>query len=279
MVDRSKALVSRAALERVLARAAQLQGASGNDGEAADTLTEAQVEELAKEVGLSPEHIRQALAEERAHIQPAKVEGSGLAFQLFGPDVTETQRVIRGKPERILAALDRWMQKEEGLKVQRQRAEIITWEPMRGVFGSLRRMLGTGDFALTRADQVTATVVPVDEEFTLVRLHAAFGGLRNAMKNRTIGGTTFGALMSGGLLALGSVVPLAADFVLFLYPVAALPVLVAGGGSYYSARQTQQGSLLRAQLAFEQILDRLERGDADRPSLLRMIESALPPAR
>lgn len=278
MVDRSKALVTRGALERVLARAAELQSRSGDEPEL-DALTEAQVEELGKEVGLSPEHIRQALAEERAHIEPTKVEGTGLAFQLFGAEFTETQRMIRGKPERILAALDRWMQKEEGLKTKRQRPDIITWEPMRGVFGSLRRMLGTGDFALTRADQVSATVVPVDEEFTLVRLHAGFGGLRNAMRNRTVGGTAFGAVVSGGVIALGAVIPLAADFALLVYPMAAVPVLLAGGGSYYSARQTHQTSIVRAHLALEQILDRLERGDAERPSLLRMIESALPPSR
>ena len=279
MVDRSKALVSRAALERVLARAAQLQGSSDDEAESPETLTEAQVEELGKEVGLSPEHLRQALAEERAHIEPVKVDDSGLAFQLFGPDFVETQRMIRGKPERVLAALDRWMQKEEGLKVKRQRPDIITWEPMRGVFGSLRRMLGTGDFALTRANEVSATVVAVDEEFTIVRLQASFSELRRSMRNRTIGGTVFGAVVSGGVLAIGSVIPLAGDFLAFIYPVSAVPLLLAGGGSYYSARQTQQGSIQRAHLALEQILDRLERGDADRPSLLRMIESALPPSR
>jgi hypothetical protein len=279
MVDKSKALVSRAALERVLARAAQLQGTSEAEAESPETLTEEQVEELGKEVGLSPQHLRQALAEERAHIEPTIVEGTGLAFQLFGPDFAETQRMVRGKPERILAAIDRWMQKEEGLKVKRQRPDIITWEPMRGVFGSIRRMLGAGDFALTRADQVSATVVAVDEEFTLVRLHAGFGGLRNAMRNRTIGGTAFGAVVSAGLFGLGFVIGLPGEVQLLAYSVAPVPVLLSGGGSYYSARKTQQDSIMRGHLALEQVLDRLERGDAERPSLLKMIESALPPAR
>src|SRR5688500_2127146 len=183
MVDRSKSVVTRGALERVLARAAELQGTSGEEGEP-DTLTEAQVEELGKEVGLSPEHIRQALAEERARMTPLAVSGSGIAYELFGADALGAQRVVRGKPDRILSALDRWMQKEEGLKIKRQRSDFITWEPARGVFGSLRRMLGTGDFALTRGDEVTATVVAVDEEFTLVRLQVSFGALRSAMGNR-----------------------------------------------------------------------------------------------
>src|SRR5687768_18173936 len=125
MVDPSRALVNRAALERVLARAAELQNASGEEVEHSDSLTEKQIEELGKEVGLSSQHIRQALAEERARIQPIAVLGSGVGYQLFGVDRVGAQRVVRGKPERVLAALDRWMQRDEGLKVMRQRPDFI----------------------------------------------------------------------------------------------------------------------------------------------------------
>ena len=60
-MDSSKSPVTRGALERVLARAAELQSASG-DAPESDAMTEAQLIELGKEVGLSPEHLRQALA-------------------------------------------------------------------------------------------------------------------------------------------------------------------------------------------------------------------------
>ena len=82
-MDRSKAVVTRAALERVLARAAELQNASGDDTERPETLTEAQIEELGKEVGLSAQHLRQALAEERARIQPILATGSGVVMVFF----------------------------------------------------------------------------------------------------------------------------------------------------------------------------------------------------
>src|SRR5215210_5435276 len=124
-MDRSKAVVSRAGLERVLARAAELQTASGDDAERPETLTEAQIEELGKEVGLSPQHVRQALAEERAHIQPLATSGAGIGYQLFGVDRIAAHRVVKGRPDRILAALDKWMQREEGLKVMRQRPDFI----------------------------------------------------------------------------------------------------------------------------------------------------------
>lgn len=268
MVDRSKALVTRAALERVLARAAELQGTSGDEGER-DTLTEGQVEDLAKEVGLSSQHVRQALAEERARIAPIAVAGSGLGYQLFGADRVGTQRVVRGKPERLLATIDRWMQKDEALRVMRQRADFISWEPARGVVGSLRRMMGTGDFALSRANEVNATVVPVDQDSALVRLEANFAALRSAMGSRTLLGTGFGAAATTVAVVIMNVA----------VPLAIVPLIALGAGSYYSGRRTQQHATGRAQLSLEQMLDRLDRGDTQTPSLIKMIESALPPVR
>lgn len=268
MADRSKALVSRSALERVLARAAELQVASGDDSGPAETLTEAQIEELGKEVGLSPQHIRQALAEERARIEPAGGTDSGLGYRLFGPGVVGAERVVRGKTERILATIDRWMQRDEALRVKRQRADFISWEPARGFVGSIRRMLGSGDFALTRADEVSATVVAIDDVSCVVRLQASFDGLRAAMGRGAAAGTLFGAASTGVALVLG-----------VMLPVAVAPVVVFSTGAYYSARRRQQHAVQRAALALEQLLDRVERGEAESPSLLRMIESALPPSR
>jgi hypothetical protein len=266
--SRSKAIVTRSALERVLARAAELQMASGDDSGPAETLTEAQVEELGKEVGLSTQHIRQALAEERARIEPVSFADSGIGYQLFGPGLVSAQRVVRGKPERILTTVDRWMQRDEALRVKRQRADFISWEPARGVVGSIRRMLGSGDFALARADEVNATVVGVDEEFSVIRLQATFEALRAAMGRGAAAGALFGAASTGVALVLG-----------VMGVVAIAPAIVFTTGSYYSARRRQHHAVERAALALEQMLDKLERGDKETPSFLRMIESALPPSR
>jgi hypothetical protein len=267
-MDRSKALVTRGALERVLARAAELQGSSGEEGDALDTLTEAQVEELAKEVGLSSQHIRQALAEERARIEPLETPGTGIAFQLFGADRVGAQRVVRGRADRVLATLDRWMQKEEWLQVVRQRADRILWEPRRGIVGSLRRMLGSRDYVLSRADEIAATVVSVDDESTLVRLEATFSSLRRTMAGQTAAGAVIGGAGTGVAVLLNAMIP-----------VAIIPVVGISAVAYYSSRRTQQRAVARASLVLEQVLDRLERGDAQAPSLLRLIESALPPSR
>ena len=267
-MDRSKALVTRGALERVLARAAELQSAAGEEGDRPDTLTEAQVEELAREVGLSSQHIRQALAEERARIEPLQVPGTGIAFQLFGADRVGAQRVVQGKAERVLATLDRWMQKEEWLQVVRQRPDRILWEPRRGILGSLRRLLGSKDYVLSRADDIAATVVAIEDDSTLVRLEARFESLRRTMAGQTAAGAVVGGAGTGLAVLLNAMIP-----------VAIIPVVGLSAVAYYSSRRTQHHAVERAALALEQVLDRLERGDANPPSLIRLIESALPPTR
>ena len=55
--------IPRDALERVLARATELQGVSGEPSEA---ISESRLMEVAREVGIDAQHLRQALAEERA---------------------------------------------------------------------------------------------------------------------------------------------------------------------------------------------------------------------
>lgn len=262
----SKPPVSRGALERVLARAAELQAATGDESETSDALTEDQVIDLGKEVGLSPEHLRQALAEERVRIGPLSLSGSGLAYRLFGSTRVAAQRVVRGTPERVLATLDRWMQREEWLRVVRQRADRVVWEPRRGFFGAVRQIFRGQDYSLYRANDISATVVRVDGNFALARLDADFTVLRRTMAGQTAAGTVIGAASTGAAILMG-----------IMLPVAVVPAVVIVGAAYVTSRNTQQHALQRATLTLEHVLDRLERGEAQLPSLLRMIEAALPP--
>ena len=269
----ARAPLDRAALDRVLARAAELQAREADPGEA--TLTEEQIVEVAKEAGLSPQHVRQALAEERSRLMLPT--DPGLASRLAGPPVASASRTVRGTPAEVLAALDAWMQREECLQAKRRFADRATWEARRDFIGSVQRALNIGGrgYALTRAAEVAATVVPVDEGRVLVRLDADLSGSRTS---RLIGG---GATAAAGLAA-GST-PLVAGSLLVAHP-AGLFFLLAGaaaaagaaiglGGGYAIARGHQK-VVARAQLALEQILDRLEHGDRARPSIPSVLGSA-----
>ncbi|HEY0972116.1 MAG TPA: hypothetical protein VGE02_14205 [Gemmatimonadales bacterium] len=221
-------------------------------------LSEEQIIELGQEVGLSPAVLRQALAEERSRVVAPAEEG--LAGRLFGPREAAASRTVRGTPERVLATLDVWMQRDECLKVRRRFADRLTWEPRRDLWGSLRRGLNLGgrSYELARATEVGATVIPVDEGRVLVRMDADLAPSRRALLQ--VGGATAatGVATGGTLAVLAATV--AAPGVIGIAAVAAaaaLPSLAGLGGGWALVRQ-HQGVVGRVQLGLEQILDRLE---------------------
>src|SRR6476646_4878345 len=261
-------LLDRQALERVLARAAELQGASALP-ESSDLISERQLLDIGNEVGLSPATINQALAEERTRITVP--EERGLVAQVAGAGFATATRTVPGNARDILSTIDAWMLRDECLQVQRRFADRITWEPQRGLFGKLRRTVNVSGrgFYLMDASQVSATVLPVDSSRVVVRLDADIHASR--AKRVGIGGFlgAMGAAASG-VVGLGLVVAH-----LPLVIAAGAAVLPFAGGSFaaYRVARTHRGVLSSVQLALEQILDRLEHGEFDRPGLLGTISS------
>ena len=252
-----RAPLDRSALERVLARAAELQAAEGeSDGPG---LSDAQLVEIAKEVGLAPANLRQALAEERSGGDAPAARGT--MDLMFGSALASSSRTVRGTPDVVLNALDLTMQQEEGLRVKRRFSDRTLWERAPGIVANLSRafdLAGRG-YHLARTDDVGATVVAVDGERTLVRLDASLAAARAQ-------GIGIGAIIAvlGGISS-------AAMFLLPFPPViAALPAIFFLGVGWVVAR-THRRARQRAQLALEQVLDRLERNERPRPSLLASI--------
>ena len=267
-MDESRQPVTRGAMERVLARAAELQASSGDSLES-DSMTEAQLVELGKEVGLSAEHLRQALAEERARgEEPA--DRDGLSAAMIGGRRVAAQRVVPGGPDEVLAALDRWMQNEEWLRVKRQQRDRMVWEPRRDLMAGLRRAFAGRSHVLHVATDIAATVVSVDSSRSLVALTADLAARRSALIIQTSAIAALSAAATGVLSLLG-----------FMAIAAIAPVAVVTPLAVLGARRAMAGDLMRAQDALEQILDRLERRapGPGTPSLLQMIDSALPRLR
>lgn len=253
-------LLDRQALERVLARAAELQGA-GAIPESSDLLSESQLLEIGSEVGLSAATLNQALAEERTRINVP--EERGLVAQIAGASFATATRTVPGTPRDVLATIDSWMQREELLQVQRRFADRITWEPQRGLFGKLRRTVnisGRG-YYLMDAGQVSATVLPVDGSRVVVRLDADI----HASRARRVGMGGFLAAMgaaASGILGLGLIV---AHIPLFIAAGAAVLPFAGGTVAAYKLARTHRAVLSSAQLGLEQVLDRLEHGEFERP--------------
>jgi hypothetical protein len=248
-------------VDRILARTVELQGTSSTDPDG--RLSEAQLIALAKEVGLDPINLKQALAEERTRV--AVVEERGLLAGLYGSAGASAQRTVRGTPAQVLKALDDWMQREESLMPQRYFGERIVWEARKDFVGQMKRAVSGRGHALVRATNVSATAIAIDESRVVVRLDAHLGGYRAVMaqQNAIFTGTS---LVAGGVLVA----------LHFAVIAAAAPVALLAPISFFAARASQSASVERAQLALEQVLDRLERGEAGRPpSLLSMLAAAV----
>jgi hypothetical protein len=161
--------------------------------------------------------------------------------------------------------IDAWMQREECLRVQRRFPDRITWEPKQGFFGTLQRNLNLGGrgYHLMRASQVAATIIPVDAERVLVRLDADLSESRGS-RLRVAGGALVAGILGSGIVAVIGSITLAPDAFMLLGGAAAVPTL-AGVGAGYGIGKGHREVVTRAQLALEQILDRLEFGPTRRP--------------
>lgn len=246
-------VLHRAALERVLLRAAELQAAGADVPE---TLTEAELLSLASEVGIAPQALRQALVEERMRV--VLPEEEGMLASLIGPATFVAMRVLRGTPAEILIKLDADLQQEENLKERRRFPDRVVWGPRGGFAGTIRtltRLDGRG-FPLARADEVSSMVLDVGDGHTQVRIEATLQTRRGRAAQAGVFALV-GGVMVGGLLAVLTV---------------ALPLAVAGGALIAgSASWVARNNYLRdarfTQLAIEQSLDRLEFGGPKKRAL------------
>lgn len=253
-------LLDRQALERVLARAAELQGA-GAIAESSDLISESQLLDIGSEVGLSAATINQALAEERTRVNVP--EERGLVAQVAGASFATATRTVPGNPRDVLATIDSWMQRDECLQVQRRFADRITWEPQRGLFGKLRRTVNVSGrgYYLMDAGQVSATVLPVDGSRVVVRLDADI----HASRSRRVGMGAFLAAMGAAasvVIGLGLIV---AHIPLFIAAGSAVLPFAGSTVAAYKLARTHRTVLASVQLALEQVLDRLEHGEFERP--------------
>jgi hypothetical protein len=241
--------LTRAALERVLARAAELHSAN-SDSDEPGAMNEAQLIELGKEVGLSADSLRQALAEERANAA-LPVERGALATLMDVATVTAA-RTVRGTPAGVLGSIDAWMQRAEALQVKRRFTDQLVWEARRDLFASLRRTLRIGGrgYDLALGSDVSGIAAAAGPDRTHVRLVANFGEVRSQRLWTGISLAVVALLTGAPLLAMG--VPLL---------LAALPPLFLAPFVLFLTRRQYRATVRRAQVALEQALDRLEFGE------------------
>jgi hypothetical protein len=250
MGEGTPARIDRAALERIIHRAAELQTANRDIGE---ELTPEQVLALGREVGIPGRYLQQALLEERTRVVAARPAGTW--DRIAGAAQVVAQRAVPGTVAGVEAALAEWMEEKELFCVQRQQPGRITWEPLGGMAAALRRSTaafsrGSAAMMLARADTVSATILALETGWCHVVLTAETGTARFQFLGGGAAVAGAGALGAGLMVVLGALVP-----------VALIPVPVALGIGYGVARQ-YRSTLARIQLGLERALDQLEHGAA-----------------
>lgn len=240
--------IDRAAIERIIQRAAELQT---GEHDIADGLSPDEMVALGKEVGIPERFLKQALLEEHGRLDLP--ESRGFLDRTLGPGTVAAQRVVRGTGEDIAAQLLRWMDDEELLMPQRKQPGRITWEPIRGMAAALRRssaaLAGNKSFMLSRAQLVTATITGLEPGFCHVALTA---DLRQAR------GGLLGGLAAVTTLGVAATAILAVMSPFWWVAIAPAPMFIGiGVGISRHFRPIAE----RAMLGLERALDHLERGE------------------
>jgi hypothetical protein len=237
--------ISRDALERIIKRAAELQA---GDLETGEEMTEQELLKLGAEVGIDGRFLRQALYEERAGAAPAE---RGALAKWVGPAQVGASRVVPGDREAVERALEQWMTEGEALTVKRRLPERTLWERQRGFFAEMRRGLGMGgkSYQLAKARDVAVAVTQLEPGYCHVEMLADTTPSRDAAAS---GGLAVASiLIAGGIAGSALGAPL-------VVPVFAAAAGLASGAAIGAAHRRVAE---RTQLALEQVLDRLERGE------------------
>jgi hypothetical protein len=238
--------IDRAALERIIQRAAELQTAEREIG---DTLTSDELLALGREVGIPVRYLQQALLEDR--IRVGSFEPAGLIERVAGPGQVTAQRVVPVESEAVERLLIRWMETNELLCVQRAQPGRITWEPVGGFQAAFRRSTavfstGARSFMLSRASTVSVAILPLESGYSHVTLAADARGARSGYLGSSAALITSGAAGTAVMVALGAVLPLA---------ILPLPIALGLG---YSVVRRYGPAIERLQLGLERALDFLE---------------------
>jgi hypothetical protein len=240
--------IDRSAIERIIQRATELQT---GERDIADGLSPEEVVSLGKEVGIPERYLQQAMLEERSRSLAPVPEGA--LDRAIGPGTVRAERVIRGTPEEVEQRLIQYFDDYELFTVQRQQPGRITWEPVRGVQGAIRRssavFQGNRPFMLSRASLLGATVLGLEPGFCHVALTAELKASRGALIGGALAVNTAGIAGAAILLVLSPFIWLAA---------APLPFTLAVG---WGILRQYTPVVERARLGLERALDHLERGE------------------
>ena len=167
-------------LDLIVRRAAGIQNKRGNPG--SQFLTEEEVVEIGRQVGLEPEYVRRAMAEVHAEsLAPKRPPGNRILDLFVGDGRVEVRRVVSGEPTRIQQQVELLLRDREKLSALRRRPTRSVWEASAGIMDRLDRFMKFSgkEYALAETRQVELGVAETEPGWSLVTLAADVGNKRD----------------------------------------------------------------------------------------------------
>jgi len=240
----------------VIRRAVELQSHEGEDPTSPrEGMLEAELERIGREIGLSPRHIQQALAETSAAPGPA----DGLVDRRFGVAEIRISRLLHIPASRAREELDRYARNEEWMVVHRRFSDRILYARATGFAAEVQRGLSGLSRRYPRLDlpELEISVREAEADSCYVALRGDLRGLRAGW----LGGMAAGT--SGGLV-LATVLGLA------IAPPAALVGAPVAAAAALGCRVGYRRDVGKKRDQMESLLDRLEHGELAAPEPLSL---------
>jgi hypothetical protein len=246
-------------LDLIVRRAAAIQNKRGGPG--SELLTEEEVIEIGRQVGLEPDHVRRAMAEVHAEsLAPKRPPGNRILDLIGGDSRVEVRRVVAGGPTVIQQQVEMLLRDREKLSALRRRPTRSVWEASGGIMDRLDRFMNFSgkEYALAETRKVELAVAETEPAWSLVTLAADFANKRDEVLYTAGSFVAVAAILAGVFVGVqaGYASVLAWGAGLF----AGLLVGVTGGGvAVPLMRRTVDKRRNRIELILEGLIDEVDR--------------------
>lgn len=169
-------------LDLIVRRAAEIQNKHGDPG--SPLLSEEEVVEIGRQVGLQPDYVRRAMAEVHAEsLAPKRPSGNRILDLIAGDSRVEVRRVIAGDPTSIQQRIERQLRDEEKLTALRCRPMRSVWEASGSAMVRLERMMNFSgkEYVLADIRQVELAVAEIEPGWSLATITADVANKRDEM--------------------------------------------------------------------------------------------------
>lgn len=232
-------------LEAVIRRAVELQGPGAQSDD--DGVSEAEIVRIGHELGLAPQHVRQAIREVRG--VPRKERG--MLASLVGPAIVSASRTIRRPATEAGMFIEKYLLEMEAMVVDRRLPDRTRYVRSTGIAAGIARAMNRvgSKHAGLKTDKLDVGVSYVDADTCLVELQVDLSGMR---AGAALGGGALGLSAASGAAIVGMVANVE------LLALAGIPVLAL---SWLGTRAGVGATYRRQQNELEAFLDRLEHGE------------------